>query len=54
MANQAEDLAVQRHLSRPALRELGQWSIRNASLTAGIVIRARRIADSVDASEGSK
>ena len=31
MANQAEDLAKQRHPSRTALRELGQWSIREGS-----------------------
>jgi len=40
MANQTEDLAVPRHPSHaPAsLREPGQWSIRNASLTAGIAL----------------
>jgi hypothetical protein len=38
MVNQAEDLAVQRHPRRAPLREPGQWSIRNASLTAGIAL----------------
>jgi hypothetical protein len=38
MATQAEDLAVQRHPNHAPLREPAQWSIRNASLTAGIAL----------------